>query len=109
MFTTAIKAQGDTGANCSTTDTINIIHKYVEFEVPQEVGVFSADESGTTLQALGEGVVEILCDQGSIMEWNVLYTPLSSGTVLSPDNYQNTHKSKLSFSKVFHFFIIFYL
>jgi hypothetical protein len=56
-FTTAIKAQGDTGANCSATDTIDIIHNYIEYEVPQNVGVFSADESGITLQALGEGTI----------------------------------------------------
>jgi hypothetical protein len=43
---------------------------------------------------LGEGVIKNLSDQGSIMEWTVLYTPLSSGTVLSPDNYHSTHKSK---------------
>jgi hypothetical protein len=49
--TTAINAQGDTGANCSATDTIDIIHNYAEFTIPQEVGVFSEDESGTTLQA----------------------------------------------------------
>jgi hypothetical protein len=93
-FTTAINAQGDTGATFSATDRIDIIHNYVEFAIPQEVGVFSGDESGTTLQALGEGVIKILSDQGSIMEWTVLYTPLSSGTVLSPDNYQTAHKSK---------------
>jgi hypothetical protein len=89
-----LKAQGDTGANCSATDTFDIIHNYVEFGVPQEVGVFSADESGATLQALGEGAIKIWTDQGSIMDWKVLYTPLSSGTILSPDNYQNTHRSK---------------
>jgi hypothetical protein len=43
---------------------------------------------------LGEGMIKILSDQGSIMEWTVLYTPLSSGTVLSPDNYHSTHKLK---------------
>jgi hypothetical protein len=93
IFTTAINAQGDTGANCSATDTIGIKHNYTEFAIPQQVGVFSGDESGATLQALGEGVIKILSDQGSIMEWTVLYTPLSSGTVLSPDNYHSTHKS----------------
>jgi hypothetical protein len=93
-FTTAINAQGNTGANCLATDTIDTIHNYVEFTIQQEVGVFSGDERGTTLHALGEGVTKILSDQGSIMEWRVLYTPLSSGTVLSPDNYQTTHKSK---------------
>jgi hypothetical protein len=93
-FTTTIAAQGDTGANCSTTGTIDIIHNYIKFAVPQEVGVFSDDETSTTLQALGEGVIKILSDQGSIMKWTVLYMPLSSGTVLSPDNYHSTHKSK---------------
>jgi hypothetical protein len=45
-------------------------------------------------QALGEGVIKIISDQGSIMNWSVLYTPKSGGTVLSPDNYHCTHKSK---------------
>jgi hypothetical protein len=30
-FTTTIAAQGDTGANCSATDTIDIIHNYKKF------------------------------------------------------------------------------
>jgi hypothetical protein len=94
IFTTTIAAQGDTGANCSATDTIDIIHNYRKFAIPQEVGIFSGDETSTKLQALGEGVIKILSDQGSIMEWTGLYTPLSSGTVLSPDNYHSTHKSK---------------
>jgi hypothetical protein len=68
-FTTTIAAQGDTGANCSATDTIDIMHNYRKFAVPQKVGVFSDDETSTTLQALGEGVIKILSDQGSIMEW----------------------------------------
>ena len=58
------------------------------------MSIHSGDESSTTLQALGEGVIKILSDQVSIMERTVLYTPLSSGTVLSPDNYHSTHKSK---------------
>jgi hypothetical protein len=94
IFTTTADAQGDTGANCSATDTIGMIHNYRKFAIPQEVGVFSGDESSTTLQALGEGVIKILSDQGSIMELTVLYAPLSSGTVLSPDNYHSTHKSE---------------
>jgi hypothetical protein len=95
ILTTAMAAQGDIGANCSTTDTIDIIHNYVKFETPQEVGVFSDDKTGSTLQALGEGVTKIISDQGSIMNWTVLYTPNSSGTVLYPDNYHTTHNSKL--------------
>jgi hypothetical protein len=95
ILATTMAAQGDTGANCSATDTIDTIHNYVEFETPQEVGVFSDDKTGSTLQALGEGVIKIISDQGSIMNWTVLYTPNSSGTVLSPDNYHTTHNSKL--------------
>jgi hypothetical protein len=38
-------AQGDTGANCSATGTIDTIHNYVKFETPQEVGVFSDDKT----------------------------------------------------------------
>jgi hypothetical protein len=93
-FTTTIAAQGDTGGNCSANDTIDVIHNYKKFAVPQKVGVFSGDETSTTLQALGEGVIKILSDQKSIMKWSVLYTPLSSGTLLSSDNYHFTHKSK---------------
>jgi hypothetical protein len=95
ILTTTMAAQGDTGANCLATDTIDTIHNYVEFETPQEVGVFSDDKTGSTLQALGEGVIKIISDQGSIMNWMVLYMPKSSGTVLSPDNYHTTHSSKL--------------
>jgi hypothetical protein len=50
-------AQGHTGANCSATDMKEIIHNYEEFPIPQDVGVFSDDETGSTLQALGEGVI----------------------------------------------------
>jgi hypothetical protein len=95
QLTTTMEAQGDTGANSSATDTIDIIHNYVEFETPQEVGVFSDDKTGSTLQAVGEGVIKIISDQGSIMNWTVSYTPNSSGTVLSPHNYHTTHNSKL--------------
>jgi hypothetical protein len=49
-FTTTIAAQGDIGANCSATDTIDVIHNYKKFAVPQEVGVFSGDETSTTLR-----------------------------------------------------------
>jgi hypothetical protein len=48
-FTTTIAAQGDTGANYSATDTIDVIHNYKKFAVPQEDGVFSGDETSTTL------------------------------------------------------------
>jgi hypothetical protein len=82
ILTTTMAAQGDTGANCSATDTVDIKHNYVEFETPQEVGVFSDDKTGSTLQALGEGVIKIISDQGSIMNWTVLLLRLLSYDVI---------------------------
>jgi hypothetical protein len=71
-YTTAINAQGDIRADCSATNAIDIIHNYVEFPIPQEVGVFSEDENGKTLQSLGEGMIKIISDQGSIINWSEL-------------------------------------
>ena len=90
-----IDAQADTGANISATNKIDIIHNYVKYTKPIEVGVFSeSDETATTLQAVGEGTMKIISDQGSIMNWLVLFTPNSTGTVLSPDNYHQNNLSK---------------
>jgi hypothetical protein len=37
ILTTTMAAEGDTGASCLATDTmIDIIHNYVEFEMPHK-------------------------------------------------------------------------
>ena len=67
--TVIVPAQGDTGANVSTTNDMSIIHNYFEYNSPAEVAVFS-DESKTdvvSLQAVGQGVMKIISDQGSVM------------------------------------------
>ena len=94
-----IPAQGNIGANVSATNIKSIIHEYWEYDIPVEVGVFSEEtKKETTLQALGEGKLKIISDQGLVMNWSVLYTPKSTGTVLSPDNYHQNNLSKyLSF------------
>ena len=67
-----IDAQVDTGANISATNNINIIHNYVKYTKPIDVGVFSeCNETATTLQAVGEGTMKIISDQGPIMMGNI--------------------------------------
>ena len=83
-----IPAQGDTEVNVLAATIKSIIHDYWEYGIPVEVGIFLEEtKKDSTLQALGEGKLKIISDQGSVMNWSVLYTPKSTGTVLSPDNY----------------------
>ena len=93
--TVIVPAQGDTGANVSATNGKTIIHDYFEYDSLVEVTVF-IDESkkgGIFLIALGQGTMEIISDQESVMSWSILYTSSSTGTVLSPDHY---HQSNIS-------------
>ena len=93
--TVTIPAQGDIGANVSATNNMSIIHNYFKYDKPVAVGVFSEDtKKEETLQALGEGFLKIILDQGSVMNWFILYTPRSTGTVLSLDNYHQNNLSK---------------
>ena len=74
---------------------MSIIHNYFEYDSPAEVAVFS-DESKMeviSLENFGQGIMKIISDQGSVMSWSILYTPSSTGTVLSPDHY---HQSNIS-------------
>ena len=93
--TIIVPAQGDTGANVSATNNMSIIHDYFTYDTPAPVAVFSGDknEDMVTLEAVGQGVIKIISDQGSVMSWSVIYTPKSSGTVISPDHY---HQSNLA-------------
>ena len=93
--TVIVPAQGDMGANVSATNDMSIIHNYFEYDSPAEVSVFS-DESKTdivSLVAVGQCIMKIISDQGLVMNWSILYTPFSTGTVLSPDHY---HQSNIS-------------
>ena len=90
-----VPAQGDTGANVSATKDMSIIHNYFEYDSPAEISVFS-DESKTDIVSLvvvGQGIMKIISNQGSVMNWSVLYPHSSTGTVLSPDYYQQSNIS----------------
>ena len=74
---------------------MSIIHNYFEYDSPAEVSVF-LDKSKTdvvSLKAFGQGILKIIPDQGSVINLSVLYTPFTTGTVLSPDHY---HQSNIS-------------
>ena len=95
-LTTIIQGQGDTGANTSATNRLDIIHNYIKYDTPEKVSVFIDDEeTETILEAEGIGQLHFVSDQGNIMKWDVVYTPKSGGTVLSPDNYHRTNQSKI--------------
>jgi len=93
-----IDAQGDTGVNVSVSNNPKVIHEYKPYNTPQAVGVFSAsgEEHEDTRMAEGEGVMKMISDQGTIMRWTTVYTPKSTGTVLSPDNYQRSNIPKFN-------------
>ena len=86
--TVIVPAQGDTGANVSAPNNMSIIHDYFKYDSPAPVSVFSGDSNTevVTLEAEGQGVMKIISDQGSVKNWSIIYTPDSSGTVLSPDH-----------------------
>ena len=93
--TIIVPAQGDTGTNVSATNDMSIIHNYFKYDIPAPVTVFS-DETKTdvvTLEAIGQGVMKIISDQGFVISWSILYTPSSTGMVLSLDHY---HQSNIS-------------
>ena len=44
------------------------------------------------IEAEGSRYSLFVSDNGNIMKWEVVYTPKSNGTVLSPDNYHRMHQ-----------------
>ena len=91
--TVIVPAQGDTGANVSATNDKRIIHIYLEYDSPSKFAVFS-DESKTdvmSLIAVEQVTMKIILYQGSVMNWSILYTPSSTGTVISPDHYHQSY------------------
>ena len=85
-------------ANVSATNNPDVLHEYKPYTNPHVVGVFSAsgEQHEDTLMAEGEGIVKVISDQGTIMRWTTVYTPKSTGTILSPDNYQGSNNPKFN-------------
>jgi len=75
----------DTGA----TNDITIIHDYLPFAQPHDVKVFSTTGEFTApgIQALEQGITKVISDSGNILNFPMIYTLRSSGTVFSHDSY----------------------
>ena len=85
--------QGDSGANMGATNDKSLLWNYRTFSQPIKVETY--DKSTTTdtpIEAPGMGIIKIIDDNGNVMDWSTLYTPNSSGTILSPQRYMREQK-----------------
>jgi len=89
----------DTGANVSATNDIYVNHDYLPFTQPHYVELFSTTGESTVplMQALGQGITKVISDFSNIPNFPMVYTPLSSGTVLSPDSYNASRNETYQF------------
>ena len=76
--------QADTGANVSATNDINIIFQYTPFYQPETVQTFIDNYTlpNTDMLVLGFGYIKIKSDDDTILNWPIVYTPQSNGTIL---------------------------
>ena len=82
-----IHIEGDTGANLFATNTSSIIHGSFEYKVPVEIGVFSEETTiEVTLKSVRQGYLKIFSNHRSVMNWSVLYTLSTTGTLVLLDN-----------------------
>ena len=82
--------QADGGANFAATDRIDLLHEYKDYEKPIAIiAFFSQDDESTSPPqehtAIGEGLLKLIGDHGEIIPMRMLYTPNSTGTVISPE------------------------
>lgn len=86
--------QGDTGANCSATNDLNLLWDYRPLNKPIPIITYQGndDNNSTNFEAVGTGVIKMIIDDKTI-NWLTLYTPHSTGTIISPDRYMmdNVH------------------
>jgi hypothetical protein len=77
--------QGDTGANCTATNQLDILWNVKWLNTPIPVATYSTDTLGDhACYAVAVGIIKIITDDNSILECQTLYCPQSTGTVLSP-------------------------
>jgi hypothetical protein len=79
--------QGDTGANCSATNDKSLLWDYKELEQPIPIITYNDEsEEKHSFEATGTGIIKMIV-QDTTMNWLALYTPTSTGTIISPDRY----------------------
>jgi hypothetical protein len=93
--------QADGGANFAATSKLELLHNYKAYIQPIAiVAFFSQDEDSSTPPqehtAIGEGILKLIGDYGEVIPMRMLYTPNSTGTVISPER---TMKDMQRFNK----------
>jgi hypothetical protein len=80
--------QGDTGANCSATNNRTLLWDYKPLETPIPITTYQDQNNTMTTQfeAIGTGIIKMIVDDTTI-DWLTLYTPNSTGTIISPDRF----------------------
>ena len=92
-----MQLQRDTGANISASNNHALHHDYQLFKKKENVEVYFQNNDSTErimLQVYRAGYLYIISDQGTMICWETLYIPQDFGTVLSLDNYLNTHSDE---------------
>lgn len=93
-----IMGQADTGANTTAGNNLSMIWNYRAYETPLPVECFAEQDKATHMYALGQGWLKMIDDQDQIALWPIIYTPQSTGIVLSPDHYATVHNNIALFS-----------
>jgi hypothetical protein len=81
--------QGDLGANCRATNLKEILWDYQTLSKPIPITTYNKDKTKTldNFQAIGTGIIKVIDNNQDIMHFITLHTPLSTGTIISPDRY----------------------
>jgi hypothetical protein len=89
--------QGDSGANCSATNLKEIFWDYRTLTKPIPITTYNKDKTETLdkFQAIGTGIIKVIDNNQDIMHFIALHTPLSSGTIISPDRYATDNQHGL--------------
>jgi hypothetical protein len=80
--------QGDTGANCSATNNLALLWHYQPLKHPIPIITYQGKNKDTPhkFEAIGTGIIKMIVEDTTI-NWLTLYTPDSTGTIISPDRY----------------------
>jgi hypothetical protein len=80
--------QGDTGANCSATNNISLLWDYWPLTKPTPIVTYQGQDKRTVnnFEAVGTGIIKMIVDDTTVNSLT-LYTPNSTGTIISSDRY----------------------
>ena len=94
--------QGDTGANISATNDITLLWNYKRLRKKINITTYDGNNSGMKCQAIGQGIIKVIANDNSVMEFRAYYIPNSTGTIISPDHYVRCNARIKSFTHFGH-------